>query len=82
MFWLITSFGFLVPLFFLSKDLFTGYLTAYLLTRVLITIASHQNIIENLGFIIPLQISMGIFIYKAFTNKYFGKFLWKGRSIK
>jgi glycosyltransferase involved in cell wall biosynthesis len=82
MFWLITTFGFLVPLFFLSKDLFVGYLIAYLLTRVFISIASYQNIIENLGFIIPLQYSMGIFIYKAFINKFYKKFQWKGRNIE
>jgi glycosyltransferase involved in cell wall biosynthesis len=81
-FWLITSFGFLAPLLFLSRNLFFVYLTAYLLTRVLISIASFQSILENLVFIIPLQLSMGIFIYKAFINKYFGKFQWKGRSIK
>lgn len=81
MFWLITSFGFLAPLLFLSRELFIGYLTAYLLTRVLISIASHQSIFENLAYIIPLQFSMGIFIYKAFINNYFGKFQWKGRSI-
>lgn len=80
-FWLIISFGFLAPLLFLSGELFIGYLTAYLLTRVLISIASHQSIFENLAYIIPLQFSMGIFIYKAFINNYFGKFQWKGRSI-
>lgn len=82
MFWLIASFGFLVPLFLLSKELFLSYLTAYLLTRVLISSASHQSISENLLFIIPLQFSMGLFIYKAFINKYFGNFQWKGRSIQ
>ena len=81
-FWLITSFGFLAPWLFLSKLLFLSYLIAYLLTRVLISIGSHQCISENLIFIIPLQFSMGIFIYKAFINKYFRIFQWKGRSIK
>lgn len=81
-FWLVTTFGFLLPLFFLSKDMFIGYLTAYLLSRVLISKASHQNIIDNLGFIIPLQVSMSIFIYRAFINKNYRKFQWKGRSIE
>lgn len=82
MFWLITTLGFLVPLLFLSKGMFLSYLTAYLLTRILISVASHQSIYENLLFIIPLQFSMGLFIYKAFINKHFGKFQWKGRSIQ
>jgi len=81
-FWLVTTFGFLLPLFYLSEDMFIGYLTAYLLARVLISLASHQNIINNLVFIIPLQVSMGIFIYRAFINKYYRKFQWKGRSIE
>jgi glycosyltransferase involved in cell wall biosynthesis len=81
-FWLITTFGFLAVLFFLSEWLFIGYLAAYLLTRIFISVSSHQNILYNLVFIIPLQISMGIFIYKAFINKFFRKYQWKGRSIE
>jgi hypothetical protein len=81
-FWLITTFGFLAVLFFLSEWLLIGYLAAYLLTRIFISVSSHQNILYNLVFIIPLQISMGIFIYKAFINKFFRKYQWKGRSIE
>jgi glycosyltransferase involved in cell wall biosynthesis len=82
MFWLVTTFGFIAVLFFLSKGFLFVYLAAYLFTRVLISIASRQNIIYNLGFIVPLQISMGIFIYRAFINKYFRKYQWKGRSVE
>jgi glycosyltransferase involved in cell wall biosynthesis len=81
-FWLVTTFGFIPVLFFLSREIFLAYLTLYLLTRVFISFASHQNIIDHFGFIVPLQISMGIFIYKAFINKYFRKYQWKGRSIE
>jgi glycosyltransferase involved in cell wall biosynthesis len=81
-FWLITTFGFLAVLFSLSEWLFIIYLAAYLLTRIFISISSHQNILYNLVFIIPLQISMGIFIYKAFINKFFRQYQWKGRSIE
>jgi glycosyltransferase involved in cell wall biosynthesis len=82
MFWLVTTFGFLAVLVFLAKWLLIVYLAAYLLTRVFISISSHQNIFYNLAFIIPLQISMGIFINKAFINKFFMKYQWKGRSIE
>jgi glycosyltransferase involved in cell wall biosynthesis len=82
MFWLITTFGFLAALPFLSKGLFAAYLAAYLLTRIFISLSSHQNIFYNLVFIIPLQISMGLFIYKAFINKFYRKYQWKGRSIE
>jgi glycosyltransferase involved in cell wall biosynthesis len=82
MFWMVTTFGFLAVLFFLSGWLLIVYTAAYLLTRAFISISSHQNIFYNLVFIIPLQISMGIFIYKAFVNKFFRKYQWKGRSIE
>lgn len=82
MFWMVTTFGFLAVLFFLSGWILIFYLAAYLLTRVFISVSSHQNIFYNLVFIIPLQISMGIFIYKTFINKFFRKYKWKGRSIE
>ncbi len=31
---------------------------------------------------IPLQVSLGIIIYKTFINKHFGKFKWKGHDIE
>ena len=82
LFWLVTSFGFLPVWFFLSREIFMAYITAYLLTRIFISLASRQNIIDHLGYIVPLQISMGIFIVKAFTNKFFRKYQWKGRRIE
>lgn len=81
-FWLITTFGFLAIIFHLPESMIIVYLTAYLLTRIFISISSRQNIFFNLFFIIPLQFSMGIFIYKAILNKLFRKYLWKGRSIE
>jgi len=82
LFWLVTSFGFLPVLFFLPWKIFVAYLTMYFLTRIIISIASHQNIFNNLLYLVNLQLSMGIFIYKAFINKHFRKFQWKGRSIE
>ena len=82
MFWLVTTFGFLPVLFFLPAGWFAAYITAYLLTRIMISVSSHQNILYNLIFIIPLQISLAIFIYRAFINRFFKSFEWKGRSIK
>lgn len=82
LFWLVTSFGFLPVLFFLPLKIFVAYLAMYLLTRIFISVASRQNIINNLLYIVHLQFSMGIFIFKAFINKYFRKFQWKGRSIE
>lgn len=81
LFWLVTSFGFIPVLLLLPSKIFLVYIAMYLLTRIVISIASHQNILNNLH-LFNLQLSMGIFIYKAFINKHFRKFQWKGRSIE
>lgn len=80
-FWLITTLGFIPVILSLQPELIWIYAGTYLLTRIIVSAASHQNILYNLLFIIPLQLSMGIFIYNAFINKYFRKFQWKGRNI-
>jgi len=77
----ITSLGFLAVLFFLPPKYFYFYLLSYILTRVFVAAASRQNIFYNIVFILPLQLSLGIFIYRAFINKTFRKFTWKGRNI-
>ena len=81
LFWVITTFGFLPILFELPPYKFIVYLLAYLLTRIIISLASRQSVFYNILLIIPLQVSLFLFIYKAFINKYFRKFQWKGRNI-
>jgi len=81
LFWLVTTLGFLLIIFELPPLLFGVYFLMYIFTRIVISIASRQKIFNNLLFIIPLQISMGFFIYMAFINKYFRKYQWKGRNI-
>ncbi|MBN2522034.1 MAG: glycosyltransferase family 2 protein [Bacteroidales bacterium] len=81
LFWFITTFGFVVIYFALPKTVFALYIASFLLIRIIVSIASRQNTFYNLVFLIPLQISLGIFIYKAFIYKHFNKFQWKGRSI-
>ncbi|HBE43660.1 MAG TPA: glycosyl transferase [Bacteroidales bacterium] len=82
LFWLVTTFGFLAILFTLPQLFFVIYIFSYLLIRIFVSAASHQNIFHNIIFIIPLQFSLGIFIYKAFINKIYRKFQWKGRNIE
>lgn len=81
LFWIITTFGILAAIFFLSPRLCILYLAIYFLTRIMISISSRQNVLYNLFLFIPLQLSLGLFIYRAFINKYFRKMQWKGRSI-
>lgn len=80
-FWLITSLGFLAVIMAVPRLVLIAYLVSYIITRVLISIASHQNVLKNLLYMLPLQFSLGLFIRKAFINRYFGKFEWKGRSL-
>jgi hypothetical protein len=82
LFWLVTTFGFTVILFTLSPLFLYVYGIMYLLTRIFVSAASSQHICLNIVFILPLQLSLGLFIYKAFINKNFRKFQWKGREIK
>lgn len=81
LFWAVTTFG-IIPVVFALPPLFLFvYLTMYLLIRIIISIISRQNILHNLLFVLPLQVSMALFIYRAFINKYFRKYQWKGRNI-
>jgi hypothetical protein len=80
-FWIITTLGFIPVILTLSVRLIILYFAAYILARIFVSIASRQNIFFNILYIIPLQLSMGLFILNAFINKYFRKFQWKGRNI-
>jgi len=80
LFWLITSFGFVFIWLSMSTFVSLLYLLFYILARIIISKISEQNITENLLYIVPQQISMGHIIYKAIISKYWGKFIWKGRS--
>lgn len=81
-FWLITTFGFVVTLMYCPLWVFAIYITIYLLTRAAISISSGQSVLRNIICILPLQISMGIFIWKSVINKIRGNYLWKGRNVK
>lgn len=81
-FWLISSFGFLVVLFGLSLPLFLSYILFYLLTRIIVSVVSEQNTTDNLMLLIPQQISFGLFIFHALINKKNKTYYWKGREIK
>lgn len=81
LFWIVTTWGWLFILLNLPLSVFYVYLIIYLLTRIIISIVSRQNIILNILFVIPQQISCGMFIYKAVINKFTKNYQWKQRSI-
>ncbi len=80
-FWFFTSFGFIIIYYSLGINWFLFYLFITILTRIIISIISFQNIFTNILLIIPQQISLGIFIFKALFNKQKKQFQWKGRNI-
>jgi glycosyltransferase involved in cell wall biosynthesis len=82
LFWLITTFGFLIVLFELPLLFFSGFMVAFILTRIIISIISKQSIKDGLLFLIPQQMSCGLFIFKAFINNNIKSYQWKGRAIK
>jgi hypothetical protein len=81
LFWIVTSFGFLLIIRELTVIYVVIWLIAYVVTRIIISILSGQNITDNLIYLIPQQLTFGLFIYQAFINKYFKTFRWKGREI-
>jgi len=81
-FWVITTFGFIIIYSQSGTILFSLYFAAYLATRVMVSYASEQNPGLNLLYIIPQQVAMGLIIFKAFINKYFIGYKWKGRVVR
>ncbi len=80
-FWVITTFGFIIIYSELGTILFSFYFAAYLATRVTVSYASEQNPDRNILYLIPQQMTMGLIIIKAFIYKYFTGYKWKGRVV-
>ncbi len=81
LFWLVTTFGFIVVYLSFPLPVFLVYLAAILLTRIFISKVSNQSILQNLVLAIPQQVTIGIFIFRALTNKLKKQHTWKGRNI-
>ena len=81
LFWLVTTFGFIVVFLTLSKTIFIFYLTIFILTRITVSVAARQSVLMNLIFLIPQQLALGLFILKAVVNRYKNQYEWKGRNI-
>jgi len=82
LFWLVTTFGFIFVLYELPLYCFIGYLAAYTSVRIFVSVVSGQSVIENLLYIVPQQISCGIFLINALISKSIKTYKWKGRVIK
>ena len=81
LFWLVTTFGFLIVLFTTPILFFLVLLGLIISVRIMVSMTSGQNILRNLLFIIPQQAAIGLFILKAFINSVKKQYKWKGRNI-
>jgi glycosyltransferase involved in cell wall biosynthesis len=81
LFWLLTTFGFIVILTSFSPLIFWIFLVIIFITRAIISVVSKQPVFQNILLIIPQQIILGIFIYQAFINKFKKQHIWKDRNI-
>lgn len=81
LFWVVTTFGFLVILSELSTVLLYTFLITVLATRVVVSFISKQNIFLNLILLVPQQVILGFLIYKAIIYKFNKQLKWKGRTI-
>jgi len=81
LFWVVTTFGFLVILSELSTGLFYTFLITVLASRVVVSFISKQNIFLNLILLMAQQVILGFLIYKAMIYKFNKQLKWKGRNI-
>ena len=81
LFWLVTTFGFIIVLLTLPKTIFISYLSIFILTRIIVSIVAKQNGFMNLIFLVPQQLALGLFVLKAAVNRYKKQYEWKGRNI-
>jgi len=81
LFWLMISLGFLLILTVLPFSYLILYLVSILLIRILVSLTSQQNVFKNLIYLIPQQITLGLFIAKALIYKLKKEQQWKGRNI-
>lgn len=81
LFFLLTSFGFILVYCYSGLFVFFVYLLLVLSTRFLISVLSKQNSLFNL-LLLPLQqFSIAAFIFQALKNKINKKQVWKERNI-
>ena len=71
---------FIIPFYSLPFALI--YLLAGILTRILISLTSKQNILHNIVLAPLQQLSLWFIVYKAVKIKFAGSYTWKGRQVK
>jgi glycosyltransferase involved in cell wall biosynthesis len=80
LFWLITTFGIIAVAAYKVWWL-VPFISIYLLTRVFVSIASHQHIVSNLLLLVHQQFALAVFIAKSIQKSAKNQHQWKGRNI-
>ena len=80
LFWLISTLGF-IPILLYRTDLFVIYITIVLFTRILVSVISKQNVLDNMAYLLPQQYFLIHVIIKAIRLKFYKNYIWKGRRI-
>lgn len=81
LFWLITTLGFLPVLLGYGTKGLAIYIVAVLLIRILVSLTSNQSAIQNIIYLLPQQISLGVMILISIENKLKKEHIWKGRNV-
>lgn len=81
-FWLATTIGFVAvwTAFTWKYLVLLGIMT--IVTRIYVSIASHQKSVQNLVFLIPQQLNIGLILLKSIINKKNKAYQWKGRLVQ
>jgi glycosyltransferase involved in cell wall biosynthesis len=80
LFWIFSSVGF-IPVLFLGAELILIYLALIIITRLLISIVSKQNSLNNIILMPAQHIFLLHLIVKAIYIRITKKYSWKGRFI-
>jgi len=81
LFWFLTTFGFLFVATAFGVPVLVMYLVLVVLIRIMVSYISRQSISDNLLYLIPQQIALGIILYEAIKNRIKKQQVWKNRNI-
>ncbi len=80
LFWSFATFGF-IPFLFLTPGFLAVYVSVSVLSVVLTSVISEQNVFRNLLYFFPQQFCLLLLIYKAAINRITKNYEWKNRNI-
>jgi hypothetical protein len=81
LFWLLTTWGFIPVILKMNLPVVLAYFLIYTVTRIMNSFVSRQSIWTNLILLFPQQLSMGMFIFRAYQQHLKRSFEWKGRKV-